>query len=237
MAQLKNCGFVALDGLDPLERRRLLERLEGEVYGAKFTDALDQDACQALTEARFSGLVTWADAKYNDVPATVANRVAQMLSYGADFVSVHISGGVPMMQAAVRTFEGMRPGSEIGGILGISVLTSFDDADCRRVFYRGVDCVVGQFAEDAAEAGLAGMTCSPLELHLFQDEDGSPRPCLATPGIVEEGVPPGGHKRYAPAAFALEHGARFIVVGKAITRASDPIEAIRRIDESIAHLP
>lgn len=243
MTSLKECGFIALDGMTHWNALTLAASLRGLVYGVKVEHLLfgSMSSMELICRLKEMGFKVFADAKLHSTPPAVAESVKGLARSGADLISVHASEGPEMIRTAVEAYtaSGVRDArkSETGmGILALTVPTSLSEEACRFAHGCGVDQAVAKFASPSIAAGAAGIICSPLELRLFPVKGGVPY-ALVTPGIVSDELNPGRHKRYAPAAFAVAHGARYLVIGKDVTQAADPLEAIRRINESIAHLP
>lgn len=177
------------------------------------------------------GRPVFADAKLHDIPSQVRTAAYRLGTHGARWVTAHVSGGPAMLEAAA---EGLAAGSgeAEAGILGVSVLTSLDDADLARVgIPRSAGQLVSRMASVAATAGCEGLVCSPRELNVVGQA--APELIRVTPGI-RPGDADDDQARVATPAEAITRGADWLVVGRPITRAPVPVEAARRINESIA---
>lgn len=179
------------------------------------------------------GLPVFADAKLHDIPNTVQGAAHELGSHGARWVTVHASGGPEMIQAGV---EGLERGSAgLGGVLAVTVLTSLDQSGLAAT---GVDRTVDQQVEKltslAEAAGAEGVICSPLEIGTVKTT--SPSLLVVTPGIRPIGVGSQDQRRVATPSAAMESGADYLVVGRAITAAADPAEAAAAIARSLGEV-
>ena len=166
------------------------------------------------------------DLKLHDIPNTVSRATSQIAKLGAHFLTVHAYPQT--MRAAV---EGAK-GSGLR-LLGVSVLTSSDDADLREAGYAfGVRELVERRARQAVEAGVSGLVCSAAEV-LALRKIVPPDFCLATPGIRPAGAQASDQKRVAPPGAAIRDGADYLVVGRPITQAADPRAAAEAVVKEI----
>jgi orotidine-5'-phosphate decarboxylase len=173
------------------------------------------------------------DLKLHDIPHQVAGTVAAVSNLGAEFVTVHASGGPEMVGEAVRAADG---GIKV---LAVTVLTSIDDRVLEITGVRSTasDQVL-KLAAVALDAGAPGLVCSPLDVASLRGEFGAPDnggPLLVVPGIRSAGHAHGDQRRTMGPHEAVAAGADVIVVGRPITGAADPAEAARKIrDEAVA---
>jgi orotidine-5'-phosphate decarboxylase len=169
---------------------------------------------------RAEGVDIFLDQKWHDIPQTVAHAAKSAVALDVRYVTVHASGGLEMLQAAQAAVQGSRT-----EILAVTVLTSLDDGALRQIgFERTAADQVVRLARLAVLAGVAGLVCSPLEIALIREQVQEPIK-LITPGVrsASEGVQ--DQKRTLSAAEALKRGANHLVVGRPITKASDPVAA------------
>jgi orotidine-5'-phosphate decarboxylase len=167
------------------------------------------------------------DLKLLDIDNTVERGVAAIAATGASFLTVH---AYPQcMRAALKGAAG----SSLG-ILGVSVLTSMNDADVAEAgFARNTAGLVTLRAGQARDAGIAGLVCSPLEAVTVRSIVG-PRMAIVTPGIRPAGSDIGDQKRVMGPAEAVAAGASHLVVGRPITAAADPGASARAILSQMA---
>jgi orotidine-5'-phosphate decarboxylase len=176
------------------------------------------------------GLPVFADAKLNDIPSQVEMAARRLALHGARWVTAHIGGGQAMLEAAVSGLaEGA--GHAEAGILGVSVLTSLGQSDLQRI---GIDRTPGQLvskmASVAQASGCEGVVCSPLELHVVQQA--APRMITVVPGIRPAPIDD-DQTRTATPAEAIARGATYLVVGRPITGAHDPVAAAGELEASV----
>lgn len=173
------------------------------------------------------GKQVFLDLKLHDIPNTVTRATAQVAGLGATFLTVH---AYPQTMAAA--LEGL--GASRLGILGVSVLTSADDADLRAAGYaEGAAALVARRAVQAREAGVQGLVLSPRELAAVRPLVGRALR-LVTPGIRPTGSDAGDQKRTMGPAEAIAAGADHLVVGRPITGAADPRAAAEAITAALA---
>lgn len=176
------------------------------------------------------GKPVFADAKLHDIPSQIEAAAYRLGTHGARWVTAHVSGGLPMLEAAVRGLE-RGSGAAEAGVLGVSVLTSLDKLDLERLgIQRTPGQLVGKMAKLADLAGCEGLVCSPQELNVVGQ---------AAPGIVR--VTPGirpvsrddDQTRVATPEEAMARGADWLVIGRPITAADDPAAAAEAIAVSL----
>ena len=174
-----------------------------------------------------AGKDVFIDLKLHDIPETVQRASARIAAIGATFLTVHAYPQT--MRAALAGVTGTSL-----GILGVSVLTSSDDADLREAGYAlNVRDLVARRAQQAAEIGIAGLVSSAAEAPMLKALVGD-RLKLVTPGIRPADAEAGDQKRVATPSGALAGGADYLVVGRPITRAADPRKAAQAIIAEMA---
>jgi len=179
-----------------------------------------------VEELKTRGRRVFLDLKLHDIPNTVAGGVAAAAAHGVDLLTLHAEGGPAMMQAAAAARD--EAGTALR-LLAVTVLTSLDGSEYPQVYRPGpvFDRVLA-FARAAAEAGMDGVVCSPLELEDLVPA--IPETFLrVTPGIRPTGEALGDQARASSPATALAAGATHLVVGRPISRAADPAAAARAI--------
>ena len=173
------------------------------------------------------------DLKLHDIPATVGRAMARIVELGVAFATVHVGETRRMLEAAVEGSDGKV------GILGVTVLTSVSAKDLqsagyRSVFYADLPHLVMQKAQKALEAGCAGVICSGHEVGPIKERFG--KDFLAvTPGIRPAWTvnPKEDQRRITTPEQAITAGADYLVIGRPIRDADDPIQAAVRIAEEI----
>lgn len=184
---------------------------------------------------RATGAAVFLDLKFHDIPNTVAKAVASATRLDVQMLTIHTSGGLAMMKAAEESArETARQLDQPPPlVLGVTVLTSLDGAALAEVgLADNVGRQVERLARLAAQAGLRGLVCSPLEiagLRQVLPEEMQ----LVTPGIRGPGDAAGDQKRTLSAPEAMAAGANWLVIGRPICAAPNPREAAQRIWDSL----
>ncbi len=175
------------------------------------------------------------DLKFHDIPNTVASASMEAAKLGASIITVHASGGRRMIEDSRKALNLMKEKGmkEIPLIAAVTVLTSISDEDLS-----DIGCVsapreqVLRLARLAVESGADAIVCSPLEISFLRDSLGDGFKII-TPGI-RKGNAGDDQKRVMSARNAVEAGADFIVVGRPIRNAVDPVKEARKIAEEIS---
>lgn len=181
------------------------------------------------------GFKVFVDLKLHDIPHQVQGAANSVAAAGADLLTVHASGGVDMMEGAVRgaARAARDAGEEPPIICGITVLTSMDKAALESI---GIDAEpleqVKRLASLAQKSGLSGVVCSPQEAAAMRELLG-PDAAIVTPGVRPTGAALGDQSRVASPAQAFQQGASHIVIGRPITQAADPVQAFEDIVTSL----
>lgn len=218
--------IVALDFPEAGQAMALAERIED--YCRFFKVGLElylAEGNELVHELRHRGYSVFLDLKLHDIPNTVASAVLTAAGSGASMLTVHALGGPAMLRAAVDSANKL---ARAPLLLAVTVLTSMDSEQLMAI---GIDRSpaqeVQQLAATASAAGMSGFVCSPQEAPALRRY--FPNATLVIPGIRPAGSETGDQKRVATPAGALAAGADFLVVGRPITRAADPVEAARAI--------
>ena len=167
------------------------------------------------------------DLKLHDIPNTVKKTMAVLSRMDIDMCNLHAAGTAAMMEAAL---EGLtRPDGTRPLLIAVTQLTSTDEARMQKelLISKPLDEVVLSYAQNARHAGLDGVVCSPLEASAVHAHCGSDFLCV-TPGIRFAGGDRGDQSRVTTPADAKALGSDYIVVGRPITAADDPVEAYAR---------
>ena len=167
------------------------------------------------------------DLKLHDIPNTVRGAMRVLSGLGADICNLHAAGTIPMMEAAL---EGLtRPDGTRPLLLAVTLLTSTDSLHLERDLWirEELEEVIAHYAENASLAGLDGVVCSPLEAGMIHKRCGADF-LAVTPGVRFAGSAADDQRRVTSPARARELGSDYIVVGRPITAAADPVEAWRR---------
>ena len=183
-----------------------------------------------VKELKSRGHNVFLDLKLHDIPNTVRKTMQVLSSLGADMCNVHAAGTIEMMRAAV---EGLtRPDGTRPLLIAVTQLTSTSQERMNSdlLIPGKIDDVIIRYASNAREAGLDGVVCSPLEAAMVKRECGSDF-ITVTPGIRFADAAADDQVRITTPARAREIGSDFIVVGRPVTAAADPVSAYRRCIE------
>jgi orotidine-5'-phosphate decarboxylase len=230
--------IVALDYPDAERVERLLKQLAGIPCWMKVGMELFYAAGpRFVARLKEAGYRVFLDLKMHDIPNTVKGGAASITRLGVDMFNVHAAGGRAMMEAAREGVEqGMdgRGGEPKPLLIGVTQLTSTD----RRMLNDEigipgtVEEAVLRYAKLAKEAGLAGVVASALEVVAIKERCGDGF-VTVTPGIRPAGAAIGDQSRVMTPKEAFAQGTDFIVVGRPVTAAPDPRQALERIIESV----
>jgi orotidine-5'-phosphate decarboxylase len=217
--------IVALDVPNAAAARTLVDRLAGTVgmfkVGSQLFTSAGPDFVRELVARKEK---VFLDLKFHDIPNTVSQAVGEAARLGVSLVDVHALGGKAMLEAGVSALPAMG-----ARLLAITILTSHDEGTLGEIGVGGtVPGTVGSLARLARAAGVDGVVASPHEVSLIRETCG-PDFLIVTPGIRPLGAKMGDQARAATPAAALAAGADYLVVGRPITEAPDPVAAAAAI--------
>lgn len=223
--------IVPLDVPTAQAARELIKAIGGTVGFFKIGNQLFTSAGPAIIEeVRASGSKVFLDLKYHDIPNTVRHAVESASALGVDMLTIHLAGGRAMCEAAV-----VGRGISNVLILGVTVLTSLDDAALSEIGFRdSVENEVLLLAELAKDVGITGLVTSPQELTILRERFGSLFTTVV-PGIRPSWSESGDQKRILTPRQAVDAGADYLVIGRPITASAEPKRAVQRIVEELEH--
>ncbi|MBR0139604.1 MAG: orotidine-5'-phosphate decarboxylase [Firmicutes bacterium] len=217
------CDFASAEAtfafLDKFTGRKPFVKIGMELYYA--------EGPSIVREIKARGHKIFLDLKLHDIPNTVKKAMAVLSRLDVDICNVHAAGTTAMMQAAL---EGLtRPDGTRPLLIAVTQLTSTDQQAMEKdlLIHEPIDQVVMHYAKTAAEAGLDGVVCSPLEAQKVHETCGKTF-LTVTPGIRFADGDRGDQKRVMTPADAKAIGSDYIVVGRPITAAADPVAAYER---------
>jgi orotidine-5'-phosphate decarboxylase len=201
-------------------------------------DSLDPDLCmikvgsvsfnalghEAILYASSKGFDIFLDLKLHDIPNTVKKSIDGLKALPINMLTIHTSGGLQMMKAAMEAVNG----TDIK-VFGVTALTSLNDDDTNIIYQRDAASQVNAMLEIAIQAGIDGVVCSPHELNLVKQKDSL---LSITPGIRLSNLNDDQSRVMTPQK-AIELGANYLVIGRPITEAADPQNALKNIFNSI----
>jgi orotidine-5'-phosphate decarboxylase len=225
--QARDRLIVALDVTSRDEVLALVDELHGVAGTFKIgLQAFVANGPEIVREVIARGERVFLDLKIHDIPNTAKHAVASASSLGASIITVHAAGGEAMLRAAAES-----AGNAL--ILGVTMLTSIDDAELQRIGFGGTPLSNAvHLAKLARESGLPGVVVSPREIAAIREACGSDFVIL-TPGIRAAGSDRGDQRRTMTAREAITAGADYIVVGRPITAAPNRRDAAVRIVEEL----
>lgn len=208
-----------VDQLDPNQCRLKVGKELFTAEGPKFVEAIQN-----------KGFEVFLDLKFHDIPNTCAKAVSAAAELGVWMVNVHASGGRRMMEAAVEALQAYKQKPKL---IAVTVLTSMEQSDLADI---GLDVEpqvqVKRLAGLAKQAGLDGVVCSAHEAEMLKQELGQGFE-LVTPGIRPSFAQAGDQRRVMTPEQALCAGVDYMVIGRPITQASDPLAALKQIQQEI----
>ena len=236
---MTNPIFVAVDTIDLAEAKTRARQLAGAVGGIKlgleFFIAHGPEGIRAVMR-ECADLPLFLDLKLHDIPNTVAGGVRAAAALKPRYLTIHTSGGPPMLRAAAD--EAARFGADRPKLLGVTVLTSLGEDDLAAIGFaqRTMSEQVEAMATLAKANGLDGVICSPHEVAGLRRAMG-PGFVLMVPGVRPAGSDAGDQKRVMTPADAMKAGATHLVIGRPIYQAADPVAAAKRIGAELGNGP
>jgi orotidine-5'-phosphate decarboxylase len=224
--------ILVLDAPSTREVIPVLKRLAGTVRWVKV--GLEMYTAQGpacVREIAELGFDVFLDLKLHDIPNTVAKAVESAARLPIKMLTLHAGGGREMLQRAVQAQKDCAPNLLL---LGVTVLTSLGEDDLHELGIAGTaEAQVARLGKLAVEAGLRGLVCSPREIGTLRAALPSGVQ-LITPGIRPRGAGADDQARVMTPGDAARAGANYIVVGRPIFKASDPVQAARAILSELA---
>lgn len=221
--------IVALDYSSAEDALRLAEKLEPRLCRLKVGKELFTAAGPNLVEKLMhKGFDIFLDLKFHDIPNTVAKACKAAANLGVWMINVHALGGRKMLMAAREVIP---QGSS--KLIAVTLLTSMDQNDLAEIGLQGTpDQIVERLARLAQDCALDGVVCSALEAVNLRHQLGRDF-CLVTPGIRPVDNQSDDQKRITTPQQAIRNGANYLVIGRPVTQAKDPLIALRQLNQTI----
>lgn len=213
--------------------RRLGDSCRFYKVGSELFTATGPSVVRALLD---EGSDVFLDLKFHDIPNTVAGAVRSAAALGVRLLTVHASGGAAMLRAAQEAADAAAASGARCQLLAVTILTSFDAVALANTWGRevvDVERAVVRLAGDAAAAGLHGVVCSGAEAAAVRAAYGD-RVALLVPGIRLAGDSSHDQRRVMTPAAAQAAGARYLILGRAVTAAADPRHAMATVLAELA---
>lgn len=223
--------IVALDFEREADAISLIERLEPSRCRLKVgKEMFTRSGPQLVEKLVAKGFDVFLDLKFHDIPNTVAGACRSAADLGVWMINVHSLGGTRMMAAAREALE---KASNRPQLIAVTILTSMGDEDIAQIGLSGTPADnVNRLALLAQEAGLDGVVCSPREVEMLRETINADFK-LVTPGIRPAWSEKGDQTRITTPADAIRLGSDFLVIGRPITGAEDPLQALEKIEEEL----
>ncbi|KZN13963.1 orotidine-5'-phosphate decarboxylase [Marinomonas sp. TW1] len=223
---------VALDFPTMAQSIEMAKRLDPSQCRVKVGKELFTTSGPAILEELHKlNFEIFLDLKFHDIPNTVANAVSVAAKSGVWMVNVHASGGRRMMEASANALQQLPDQNTL--LIAVTVLTSMDQFDLSEI---GIDLTpeqhVKRLAALAKSSGMDGVVCSAQESQMLSSELGKDF-VLVTPGIRPAGSDQGDQKRIMTPAEAMVAGSHYLVVGRPITQATDPMAVLTEVNQSL----
>jgi len=224
--------IVALDFSSAEDALRLAEKLEPRLCRLKVGKELFTAAGPNLVETlMLKGFDIFLDLKFHDIPNTVAKACKAAANLGVWMINVHALGGRKMLMAAR---EVMPQGST--KLIAVTLLTSMDQNDLADIGLEGSpEQIVERLARLAKDCALDGVVCSALEAVNLRQQMGQDF-CLVTPGIRLSNDRADDQKRVTTPRQAIQNGSNYLVIGRPITQADDPLFMCQQLNSEISNL-
>ena len=225
--------LVAMDFANAQDCLSLADRLDPTYCRLKVGKELFTVAGPQVVEGLMKkGFDIFLDLKFHDIPNTTAKAVKAAAELGVWMVNVHASGGERMMAAARNELEKRSGPNPL--LIGVTVLTSMEASDLKQIgIARSPEEQVLHLAGLAKASGMDGVVCSAQEASMLSAQLGSDF-CLVTPGIRPADAAADDQRRIVTPEQAVADGSHYLVIGRPITKAADPVSVCRSIAESIA---
>ncbi len=224
--------IVALDYDNADEAQSVAALLDPQICRVKVGKELHTAAGPQVVEKLIArGFDVFLDLKFHDIPNTVASACKVAASQGVWMVNVHASGGRKMLDAArnaIDSFGGKKP-----LLIGVTVLTSLSQSELPEIgLALNLPAAVLRYAELTKDARLDGVVCSALEATWLRDHFGKNFK-LVTPGIRLAEDAKGDQARVVTPVDAIKMGSDYLVIGRSITQAKDPIATLHKINDDL----
>jgi len=236
MSRMQSRVYVALDFENPMRALALADRLDPRACGLKVgKETFVVAGPEPVRWMVARGFNVFLDLKFHDIPNTVAQACAAATSLGVGMLNVHAAGGRAMLLAARKAVDdtAAAAGQAPPLLIAVTVLTSLGDADLAETGH--IDGAAQQalrLARLARDCGLDGVVCSAMEAPAMRQEFG-PEFALVTPGIRLAGAARDDQARVITPEAAVANGADYLVIGRPITRADDPVGTLEAINRTI----
>ena len=215
-------AFIALDATNNRKNIEVVKKLHKLVYGFKvgYRSFYNKDADKLIAEIKRKKSKLFLDLKLHDIPNTVSSAIESLKDINPDFLTLHISGGEEMLKIALKNIKKFNLKTRV---LGVTLLTSLDGKDSKKIYgEKDTDKLIKKLALIASNAKIAGLICSGQDLKSLKSFK---KLLKITPGVKLLDRKD-DQKRVSFVHDALNNGANFVVIGRELINAKDPMKLI-----------
>ena len=215
-------AFIALDATNNKENIKVVKKLYKLVYGFKvgYRSFYNKDANKLIAEIKRKKSSLFLDLKLHDIPNTVSSAIESLKNINPEFLTLHISGGEEMLKIALKNIKKFNLKTKV---LGVTLLTSLDGTDSKKIYgEKDTDKLIKKLALIASKAKIAGLICSGQDLKSLKSYK---KLLKVTPGVKLLDRKD-DQKRVSFVHDALNNGANFVVIGRELINAKDPMKLI-----------
>ena len=220
-------AFIALDAINNNKNIEIVKKLHKSVYGFKvgYRSFYNKDADKLITEIKRKKSKLFLDLKLHDIPNTVGSAIGSLKNINPDFLTLHISGGEEMLKSALKNIKNFNLKTKI---LGVTLLTSLDNNDSEKIYgEKNTDKLIKKLAFIASKTKIAGLICSGQDLKSLK---GFKKLLKITPGVKLLDRKD-DQKRVSFVHDALDNGANFVVIGRELIIAKDPMKLLNEYNK------
>lgn len=220
-------AFIALDATNNKKNIEVVKKLYKFVYGFKvgYRSFYNKDADKLIAEIKRKKSRLFLDLKLHDIPNTVSSAIESLKNINPDFLTLHISGGEEMLKSALKNIKKFNLKTKV---LGVTLLTSLDGKDSKKIYgEKDTDKLIKKLALIASKAKIAGLICSGQDLKSLK---GFKNLLKVTPGVKLLDRKD-DQKRVSFVHDALDNGANFVVIGRELINAEDPMKLLNEYSE------
>lgn len=220
-------AFIALDATNNRKNIEVVKKLCKLVYGFKvgYRSFYNKDADKLIAEIKRKKSRLFLDLKLHDIPNTVSSAIESLKNINPDFLTLHISGGEAMLKSALKNVKKFNLRTKV---LGVTLLTSLDGKDSKKIYgEKDTDKLIKKLALIASKAKIAGLICSGQDLKSLKSFK---KLLKVTPGVKLLDRKD-DQKRVSFVHDALNNGANFVVIGRELINAKDPMKLLNEYNK------
>ena len=220
-------AFIALDANNNKKNIEVVKKLHKLVYGFKvgYRSFYNKDVDKLIAEIKRKKSRLFLDLKLHDIPNTVSSAIESLKNINPDFLTLHISGGEEMLKSALKNIKKFNLKTKV---LGVTLLTSLDDKDSKKIYgEKDTKKLIKKLALIASKAKIAGLICSGQDLKSLKSYK---KLLKITPGVKLLDRKD-DQKRVSFVHDALNSGANFVVIGRELINAKDPMKLINEYNK------